>query len=114
MIEKSGTGIKEMQINSASYPVTLSVTGGDVKVKDNVTGQLINRILKKGETLSITNKSIDKLTIEEIEIPTEFKLLQNYPNPFKSDNKDRILAAGFREVTLEIYDILGREVENTC
>lgn len=110
-VEKRSDGIKVIEINSASYPVTLSVTGGDVRVKDLVTGQIINQILKNGETLNISDKSIDRLTVEDINIPTEFKLLQNYPNPFNPETKIEYWLPSVVKVTLKIYDVLGREIE---
>jgi len=33
MVEKRGDGAKELVINSAFYPVTLTVTGGNVRIK---------------------------------------------------------------------------------
>jgi len=110
-VEKRGDGAKELEINSASYPVTLTISGGDVRVKDLVTGQIINQILKKGEKLIITNRSIERLSIEEMDIPTEFNLFQNYPNPFNPTTKIEYWIPAAGKVTLKIYDILGREIE---
>jgi photosystem II stability/assembly factor-like uncharacterized protein len=45
------------------------------------------------------------------EIPTEFLLLQNYPNPFNPTTVIKYSIPRLSEVTLKIYDILGREVE---
>jgi hypothetical protein len=109
--EKSGTGIKQMFINSAEYPVTIKVIGEDVRIKDLAGGLVVNQIVKKGGTINITNNSINRLTVEEIDIPTEFKLLQNYPNPFNPETKIGYWLPVSSKVTLKIYDILGREIE---
>lgn len=50
-------------------------------------------------------------TDEENERPANFTLVQNYPNPF---NASTTIAYGLprdSEITIEIFDILGREVE---
>lgn len=43
-------------------------------------------------------------------LPKEFKLYQNYPNPFNPKTDIRYLIADFSMVTLNVYDVLGREV----
>ena len=45
------------------------------------------------------------------EIPSSFSLMQNYPNPFNPNTviSFRLSVAG--QVTLKIYDVLGKEVE---
>ena len=50
----------------------------------------------------------------EVVIPLEFTLQQNYPNPFNPSTniKYSIPTDGF--VTLNVYDILGKEVSYTC
>jgi immune inhibitor A len=109
-VEKSGTGIKELVINSAEYPITVTVTGGDVRIKDVAGGQIVNQIVRKGGTISISKSGIDKLSIEELDIPADFKLFQNYPNPFNPDTKIEYWVPDAGKVTLKIYDVLGREV----
>lgn len=49
--------------------------------------------------------------LENIEyIPEEFRLMQNYPNPFNPATMIRYQLPMTSEVSLKIYDILGREV----
>ncbi|MFH1195426.1 MAG: T9SS type A sorting domain-containing protein [bacterium] len=44
------------------------------------------------------------------EIPSEFKLEQNYPNPFNPETVISWQLAAGSKVTLNIYDVLGREI----
>ncbi|RPI60879.1 MAG: T9SS C-terminal target domain-containing protein, partial [Ignavibacteriales bacterium] len=44
------------------------------------------------------------------EIPVEYSLSQNYPNPFNPSTKITYSVASLSNVSLKIYDILGREV----
>ena len=46
----------------------------------------------------------------QAKIPSEFKLYQNYPNPFNPVTKIKFEIASSANVTIKIYDILGREV----
>jgi hypothetical protein len=41
----------------------------------------------------------------------EFKLSQNYPNPFNPSTRIKYSLAKGENVTLKIYDMLGREIE---
>lgn len=43
-------------------------------------------------------------------LPTEFALMQNYPNPFNPSTTIRYDVPKETNVTLKIYDIMGREV----
>ena len=52
----------------------------------------------------------EKETGEEI-IPTEYTLYQNYPNPFNPTTTIKYDLPNTSEVSLIIYDILGRKVK---
>jgi len=43
--------------------------------------------------------------------PTEFCLEQNYPNPFNPSTTFRYSIPNASEVTIKVYDILGKEIE---
>lgn len=47
---------------------------------------------------------------EEDNIPAEFDLAQNYPNPFNPETRITYSVPKEAEVSLKVYDILGREV----
>lgn len=52
-------------------------------------------------------------SVEQIEndlLPTEFRLEQNYPNPFNPSTTIQFALPKTSNITIKIYDILGREV----
>jgi hypothetical protein len=49
---------------------------------------------------------------EETKTPADFKLEQNYPNPFNPSTVIKYSLAGQCNVSLKVYDVLGREVAN--
>ncbi len=46
-----------------------------------------------------------------IQIPTDYFLSQNYPNPFNSVTKIKFSIPGISDVRLEVFDVLGKQVE---
>ncbi|MCP4580393.1 MAG: T9SS type A sorting domain-containing protein [candidate division Zixibacteria bacterium] len=56
--------------------------------------------------------NVDITEIDEISnIPDKFALMQNYPNPFNQSTTIRYDLPKAGDVTIDIYDILGRKVE---
>ncbi len=52
-------------------------------------------------------------SVEEIPsavVPKEFRLEQNFPNPFNPSTTIQFALPGQAEVTIKLYDLLGREV----
>lgn len=47
---------------------------------------------------------------DEEQIPTTYELEQNYPNPFSEKTEIEFSAPAVENLTIKIYDILGREV----
>jgi L-ascorbate metabolism protein UlaG (beta-lactamase superfamily) len=65
-------------------------------------------IIHPGSTieLSATTTGVEKTQ----SMPTDFKLEQNFPNPFNPTTNIRFEVKYFGMVTLKVYDMLGREV----
>lgn len=103
--------LNELVINGAEYPITIKVDGTDIKVRDKVSGSIINKQLRKGESLIIANKNIERLEVEEAHIPLTYELFQNYPNPFNPVTIIKYQIPENGKVTIKIFDVLGRVVE---
>ncbi|MBK8946222.1 MAG: T9SS type A sorting domain-containing protein [Ignavibacteriae bacterium] len=96
--------------------VKLGYTPGSKSVWGSNTALPFNYFIKSTEIVSLTS---------ELNLPSIFELKQNYPNPFnpsttinytiqskvKSENANVASEFSLSNVTLKIYDILGREVE---
>ncbi|MBK7253809.1 MAG: T9SS type A sorting domain-containing protein [Ignavibacteria bacterium] len=59
-----------------------------------------------------TNGGVTFIREINTEIPNTFKLNQNFPNPFNPNTKIRFTIIKNSEVTISVYNILGKEVFN--
>jgi hypothetical protein len=101
----------EININSASYPINVRAEGMDIRIKDSYTGNIIDRVLRNGESFVIEDNSMNKLSICEVDIPTEYTLYQNYPNPFNPSTTIKFGLPTNSNVMLTIYNQLGEKID---
>ncbi len=101
-------------------------TGGqlDVVYMANIDGDSDDEVLyTQGYTRGVANDTTADLAIVELkhtptavreitrgELPTSIYLEQNYPNPFNPATTIRFGLSKSTNVTLKVYDILGREI----
>jgi hypothetical protein len=67
--------------------------------------------LVSGTTFTTTDPVITGNFNISVEIPSEFKLYENYPNPFNPTTSIKYDIANNSFVKLTIYDVTGKEVE---
>lgn len=103
--------INEIKINSAEYPVTIKVDGCDLRIKDKINGNIVNQVIKNGETLTLTNKFIERFEITGAAVPTKFELFQNYPNPFNPTTKIKYSISEKAITKMTIFNVLGQKTE---
>ena len=66
-----------------------------------------NRIIALKKKYGIIETTSD---LAKKNIPSEFSLSQNYPNPFNPETTIRFKVQAASQVSLKVYDVLGREV----
>lgn len=100
-----------INLTGVVYPVTISVKGVSLRVKDAVDGSMINTVIKDGGSYQLTNKNVNLLKVgSEFVIPNEYSLEQNFPNPFNPTTTIKFAIPEASNVKLTIYNALGQKV----
>ncbi len=105
----------ELQFTANSYPVTVS---GASSNRDNyfvkgITGRDTVYYEVKGDAQTQIQHPHEKMIMTKASAGmqiTEHNLLPNYPNPFNPETQIRYQVASQAQVTIEVYDVLGRKV----
>lgn len=110
-VSQISDGTTELRVKSAEMPYTIQVTGGDLKITDNLGGETVDKLVRDGEKITVNQKNISSFNISAVEIPVDFTLMQNYPNPFNPTTTIKFGLPKESKVDLIIYDILGQQVQ---
>lgn len=96
-LEQPNYEVKNLELNSNYY----------WRVRSKTSDGAVSEYSYKGEfnTGSVTSVGKDE------ELPSEFNLAQNFPNPFNPTTKISYTLPSNSFVSLKIYDMLGREVK---
>ena len=108
---------------NASYPIIISTTQYPVKLSWNLKSQTVTPTLKIGTKEIVLSKNgstiIDRQAVElnlkgdalASQVPKEYALDQNFPNPFNPSTAINYQLAADSKVSLKIYNMLGDEVK---
>jgi hypothetical protein len=89
--------------SGTSSPATLASTGGSKTAESgNAATQETNAGQKESAAAALRGQAHA--------VPDEFSLGANYPNPFRTSTEIRFGLPQAAEVSLEVYDLLGRRV----
>jgi hypothetical protein len=115
-LEKNGVYEYPVAINEASYPVTIQwntvKAAGRSLVLSSADGKLGNTVMNGSGAVRLRDASIKSvvLRLADVQVPTKYALGQNYPNPFNPTTKFEIAIPRTAQVTVSIYDVLGRQI----
>ncbi len=84
--------------------------GRDIKFTDRNTGWLL---CDSGKVFRTTNPlyNVTDVSNDFSNIPTQYKLEQNFPNPFNISTRIDFTVPRDSKVSLKVFDALGREIE---
>ena len=105
----------ELQFTASSYPVTVAGTASNSSkyILKGITGQDTVYYEVAGNVQTQIQHPHEKMVLAKATGSTqmtEHDLLPNYPNPFNPETQIRYQVASQAQVTLEVYDVLGRKV----
>ena len=63
------------------------------------------------ESIFLKRDKIVSVNEEENNLPNDFELFQNFPNPFNPETKIKFSLPSVSEIKMNIYDILGKEIK---
>jgi hypothetical protein len=116
---KSGTLKMMREINTGVGYRSQNMLPAHFGLNTNTTADTVLVRWPSGRRTTLTNVSVDRVVTisepttgveEQTVVPMSFSLDQNYPNPFNPATHIRFTVPEEGNVSLKVYDLLGREV----
>ncbi|MCX8056900.1 MAG: T9SS type A sorting domain-containing protein, partial [Ignavibacteria bacterium] len=102
---------KEVLIQSNTRNVKVFANGLDFKIS-SLSGNYENDVIVESGNEKVLNINLShKLIVQPILNKLEFKLMQNFPNPFNSQTRINFSLPKDEFVQLKLFNILGEEVK---
>ena len=111
-----GAGRAQYQISSSVFGNGGALVSGGNYSMDGTAGQTEVGTTSSASDVNdigfwyLDNNAVTGVQSRPDVIPSDFELDQNYPNPFNPTTDIKYQISAVSNVTLKVYDILGREV----
>jgi len=107
--EKLNSGMVKVNISGAAYPVKISADNCSVIIIKGLSGIRTTTDLTNENSVMVENGS-DEIWVMQKDIPSDYTLSRNYPNPFNPSTKIRFGLKSESRVKLTIINSIGQEV----
>ncbi len=110
-VGETGTILRTIDRGTTWIPQTSGSTGdlNSVSMGHHLS-QLVITVGDHGTMLKTTNGGVTGVERMNNSLPTGHSLAQNYPNPFNPSTVIKYQVTGYGQVSLKVFDLLGREV----
>ncbi len=107
-------------VQATEYPLRISwrvnAAAARYQLRDDKTGAVLIESMSGTGSAVIGNPALHALSLAAIpagtrDLPSDYALLQNSPNPFNPSTALRYEVRDLSRVTITVYDLLGRAVE---
>lgn len=105
---------QKILIQGAEYPIIIKIANlnkNKFLIKYSIDNSVKEFILNDNDEL-IIDDIVESLEIQKFDIPHSYNLYQNYPNPFNSSTVITYSLPENTEVTIDIFDVLGRKIKS--